>query len=106
MDMDVAVDSCPVVPNVNKDRAMVAMVGLDAIQMGGRILKWSVSTNVRSGIFTMILKQSTACLFMVVIYMIGMSRIGRILVTSCMRNMWSGVTWMPQKEWNCWFVSD
>ena len=95
-DMDVTVDSYQDVPDVVEDPAVVAMVGLDAMRS---ILRWIVKESVR--IFAMSLKQSTVCLFiMVVIYMIRMSRIGKILVTSRMRNMWICITLMPQKEWN------
>ena len=34
VDMDVTVDICRVVPDVIDSRAMVAMVGLDTVQMG------------------------------------------------------------------------
>ena len=35
MDMDITVDSCQAVPDVVEDRAVVAMVRLDAIRMRG-----------------------------------------------------------------------
>ena len=62
MDMDITGDNCQAVPYVVNDRAVVAMVGLDTVRMGRR-LRWIVMASVRSGIFTTILKQSTACLF-------------------------------------------
>ena len=34
VDMDVTVDSCQAVPDVVEDRAVIPMVGLDAIRMG------------------------------------------------------------------------
>ena len=100
VDMEVTMDNCQTVSEVIKDRAVVAMVGLDAVRMGeetlmdgdGEYVEWDIHNKF---------EQSTACLFiMVVICMIRMSRIGRILVTLSMRNMWIGITLMPQKEWN------
>ena len=38
MDMDVTMSHCPTVPDVIKDRAVVAMVGLDVVRMGEETL--------------------------------------------------------------------
>ena len=94
VDMDVTVDSQV------EDRAVVAMVGFDAILMG-EDTQWTMRASVRSGIFVTSLKQSMACLFiMVVICVMQINQIGRILETLRMRSMWICATLMPQKEWD------
>ena len=104
VDMDINVDSYQAVPDVVEDRAVVAMVGLEVMQMGedtpmdceDKCAEWDIRNEFEI-VDGMPVYYGGELYDSDEIYMI---RIGRILVTSCMRNMWIGITWMLQKEWN------